>query len=208
MATDGNECEMKILATAFEPFGGDTVNPTMEALSRLAPREGLSRLVLPVTFRGAGAALARAIEALRPDAVLSLGLAGGRDRVTPERVAINLDDARIPDNDGLQPVDWSIVPDGPDAYFSTLPVREIARRIGARGIPAGLSLSAGTYVCNHVMYTALHLAKTRYPGMKCGFLHVPYADELPHDASKPSLPLEDIVLAVDEAVRTIAGEDA
>lgn len=199
---------MKILATAFEPFGGDAVNPTMEVLSRLQPREGLSRLVLPVTFQGAGAALARAMEALRPDAVLSLGLAGGRDRVTPERVAINLDDARIPDNDGLRPVDWPIVPGGPDAYFSTLPVREIARRIGALGIPAGLSLSAGTYVCNHVMYTALHLAKTRYPGTKCGFLHVPYADELPHDASKPSLPLGDIVRAVEEAVRAIAGEDA
>ncbi len=208
MAADGNEGKMKILVTAFEPFGGDAVNPTMEALARLAPREGLSRLVLPVSFSGAGREIARAMEALRPDAVLSLGLAAGRDRITPERVAINLDDARIPDNDGFTPVDAPIVPDGPDAYFSTLPVREIARRIGALGIPAGLSLSAGTYVCNHVMYTALHLAKTRYPGTKCGFLHVPYMDEMPHDRSKPSLPLGDIVRAVEEAVRAVGGEDA
>lgn len=207
MAADRNECEMKILVTAFEPFGGDTVNPTMEVLLQLQPREGLSRLVLPVTFAGAGAELARALEALRPDAVLSLGLAGGRDRITPERIAINLDDARIADNDGFQPVDLPIVPGGPDAYFSTLPVREIARRIGALGIPAGLSLSAGTYVCNHVMYMALHLARVHYPGMRCGFLHVPYMDEMPHDASKPSMPLRDIVRAVEEAVRTIAGED-
>ena len=120
---------MKILVTAFEPFGGDAVNPTMEALSRLAPREGLFKLVLPVTFAGAGERVARAIEELRPDAVLSLGLAGGRDRITPERVAINLDDARIADNDGFQPVDAPIAPDGPDAYCTTLPVREIARRM-------------------------------------------------------------------------------
>lgn len=199
---------MKILVTAFEPFGGDAVNPTMEALSRLAPREGLFKLVLPVTFAGAGERVARAIEELRPDAVLSLGLAGGRDRITPERVAINLDDARIADNDGFQPVDAPIAPDGPDAYFTTLPVREIARRIGDMGIPAGLSLSAGAYVCNHVMYTCLHLARMKYPGMKCGFVHVPYTAEMPHDASKPSLPLADIVRAVEEAVRVIAGEDA
>lgn len=200
--------KMRILVTAFEPFGGDGVNPTMEVLSRLQPREGLSRLVLPVTFQGAGAALTRAVETIRPDAVLSLGLAGGRDRITPERVAINLDDARISDNDGLQPVDQPIVPGGPDAYFSTLPVREIVRRIEALGIPAGLSLSAGTYVCNHVMYTALHLAKTKYPGMRCGFVHVPYMDEMPHAEGKPSLPLADIVRAVEETVRVIAGEDA
>ena len=152
---------MKILVTAFEPFGGDAVNPTMEALSRLAPREGLFKLVLPVTFAGAGERVARAIEELRPD-----------------------------------------------AYFTTLPVREIARRIGDMGIPAGLSLSAGAYVCNHVMYTCLHLARTKYPGMKCGFVHVPYTAEMPHDASKPSLPFADIVRAVEEAVRVIAGEDA
>lgn len=105
-------------------------------------------------------------------------------------------------------MDAPIAPDGPDAYFTTLPVREIARRIGDMGIPAGLSLSAGAYVCNHVMYTCLHLARTKYPGMKCGFVHVPYTAEMPHDASKPSLPLADIVRAVEEAVRVIAGEDA
>ena len=202
---------MRILITAFDPFGGEAVNPSQEAVrmikDTIAGAE-IIKLNVPVVFGKSIATVYEAMQAEKPDVTLCIGQAGGRFGITPERVAINLDDARIADNDGFQPVDAPIAPDGPDAYFTTLPVREIARRIGEMGIPAGLSLSAGAYVCNHVMYTCLHLARTKYPGMKCGFVHVPYTAEMPHDASKPSLPLADIVRAVEEAVRVIAGEDA
>ena len=191
---------MKLLITGFEPFGGDTVNPSWEAVKALPEQIGqyqLYKLRLPVVFgKAAEMAIAKA-ERLQADAVLAIGLAGGRRAVTPEAVAINLRDAGIPDNAGLQPHDEPIVPGAPAAYFATLPVRAMRDAIRAADIPAALSYSAGVYVCNDIMYSLLHhFAGTQ---VRCGFMHVPY---LP-DMGSPSLPLETITAAVQAAVEVL-----
>lgn len=164
----------KILLTAFEPFGGETKNVSQEAAARVPETVAGVRIVkclLPVVFGTAGETLRAAIEREAPDAVLCVGQAAGRTHVTPERVAINLRDARIADNAGAMPVDEPIVPGGPAAYFSNLPVRAMVERMGQ--IPSALSYSAGTFVCNDVMYTLLHLIDRRYRQMRGGFVHIP-----------------------------------
>ena len=192
---------MKILLTAFEPFGGEAVNPSLEAAEGVPGWIGDARIVLervPVTFAGAADAVIRAARRESPDAVLCLGQAGGRAALTPERVAINLDDARIPDNAGACPKEKTIDPDGPAAYFSTLPVRTMAERIRAAGIPAEVSCSAGTFVCNHLMYVLLRWIDTEAPGIAGGFMHVPY---LPEQAEgRPGVPF----LSKEEITRGIA----
>lgn len=169
---------MKILVTGFDPFGGETVNPAWEAVSRL-PDEicgaEISKLMLPTAFGRAGSVLREAIERLRPEAVVCVGLAGGRTAITPERVAINLMDCTIPDNDGNQPSDEPICAAGADAYFTNLPIKHIVEAIRADGIPAELSNTAGCYVCNYIMYTLMHLIHTDYGAMLGGFIHVPYS---------------------------------
>lgn len=192
-----------ILLTGFEPFGGDTVNPSGEAVGIVAAGwrgpETLVTAVLPVTFDGAAARLAELMAEHSPDVVVATGLAGDRAAISVERVAVNLRDARIADNAGAQPVDAPSVPDAPTAYFATLPVKAIARDIAAAGIPSSVSHSAGTFVCNHVFFTALHESATR--GTRAGFVHVPWAAEhRSTDAS--SLPLADIARALEIAVRT------
>ena len=169
-----------ILVTGFEPFGGESLNPSWEACKRL-PREIAGRRVetlrVPCEFRTAIEVVAEAIERLAPDIVVSLGQAGGRSQVGVERVAINVDDARAPDNAGYQPVDEPVAENGPPAYFSTLPVKAMVAAMRAAKVPAELSNSAGTYVCNHVMYGVLHfLAASGTPG-RAGFIHVPYSEE-------------------------------
>ena len=144
---------MKILITAFEPFGGETINPALEAVSRLPERigdAGIVTLRLPVVFGESAEALREAVRRERPEAVICVGQAGGRAGISIERVAINVEDARIPDNAGDQPRDRTIVPDGPAAYFSTLPIREMEKAVRDAGIPAAVSNSAGTYVCNSI----------------------------------------------------------
>ena len=199
----------KLLITGFDPFGGESVNPAFEAV-RLLPDEiagfELRKLEIPTEFIRSGVLLKEALRADRPDAVLCVGQAGGRAAVTPERVAINLMDARIPDNAGYQPIDMPVEPDGPAAYFSTLPVKAIAARIQSDGLPASVSNTAGTYVCNSLLYTLLHTAALEYPGLHGGFLHVPYAmEQLP---GKPSgtfaMPLPDIARALTRAIEAIA----
>ncbi len=169
---------MKILVTAFDPFGGESVNAAQEALARLPERVAgaeIVKLTVPTVFGACVEPVIRAVEAHAPDAVLCLGQAAGRRALTPERAALNVDDARIPDNAGDQPTDQPIVPGGPAAYFATLPVKAMVRAIRAAGLPADVSNSAGTFVCNHLMYGLLHyLAETR-PGTPGGFLHVPAA---------------------------------
>ena len=142
----------------------------------------------------------------RPDAVLCVGQAGGRAAITPERVAINLMDARIPDNAGYQPIDTPVVPDGPAAFFSTLPVKAIAARIQSDGLPAAVSNTAGTYVCNSLLYTLLHTAAVEYPGMPGGFIHVPYAlEQLPgKPEGTPGLALQQIARGLSCAIEAIA----
>lgn len=192
-----------ILLTGFEPFAEDATNPSGDAVRRVADRwdgpETLLTEVLPVVFAAAAERLRALIDAHRPDVVIAVGLAGGRAAVTPERVAINLADARIPDNAGAQPLDRPVVEDGPAAYFATLPVKAIAAALTDAGVPAAVSHSAGTFVCNHVMYAALH-ATAGTPEVHAGFVHVPYASEHAPDGA-PSLALDDIARGLEIAVR-------
>ncbi|MGN0979999.1 MAG: pyroglutamyl-peptidase I [Candidatus Avoscillospira sp.] len=200
---------MKILITGFEPFGGEAVNPSWEAVKRLPDTVAgadLVKLRLPTSFSRARDVLEDAIQALRPDAVLSVGQAGGRAAVTVERVALNLADARIPDNDGWQPVDEPLEPDGPAAYFATVPVKKIVEHIQTHGIPCQISNTAGTYVCNAVLYCALYLAATEYPGLQAGFIHVPYSLEqaAAKSTAVPSMPLDVMTQALEYALEAIA----
>ena len=198
-----------ILFTGFEPFGGETVNPAFEAVRLLPDSAGgmpIRRLRLPMSFRYAGETLLEAVDAWRPEAVVCVGQAGGRKTVTPEKVAINYIDARIPDNDGAQPADVPIRADGPAAYFATLPVRAIDEAIRAAGVPCAVSYSAGCYVCNFVMYTLLdHLAQTA-PDVLGGFIHVPYAAEQTagKPAGTPSLTVAQMTQALTCAAGVIA----
>ncbi len=200
-----------ILFTGFEPFGGETVNPALEAVRRLpdsAAGVPIRKLRLPTSFRRAGETLLEAVDAWRPEAVVCVGQAGGRKAVTPEKVAINYIDARIPDNDGAQPADVPIRTDGPAAYFATLPVRAIDEAIRAAGVPCAVSYSAGCYVCNFVMYTLLdHLAQTA-PGVLGGFIHVPYAAEQTagKPAGTPSLTVAQMTQALTCAAGVIAAD--
>ena len=170
-----------ILVTGFEPFGGEAVNPSWEVCKRL-PREIAGRRVetcrVPCEFRTAIEVVAEAIERLQPEMVVSVGQAGGRVQLGVERVAINVDDARAPDNAGQQPIDEPVAENGPPAYFSTLPVKAMVAAMRRAGVPAELSNTAGTYVCNHLMYGVLHfLAASGKAATRAGFIHVPYSEE-------------------------------
>jgi len=188
---------MKALVTGFEPFGGDGINPSLEALRHLPPRLGTLDIVtraLPVVFGEALPVLCDAIAATAPDIVLSVGLAGGRAELSLERVAINIDDARIPDNAGNRPIDRPVVADGRAAYFATLPIKAAVSALREAGIPAAVSNSAGTFLCNHVFYGLMHEAARADGHFRAGFLHVPY---LPTQVMRlpgtPSMALELIV---------------
>ena len=192
---------MKALVTGFEPFGADAVNPSREAMMRLPARLGdiaIETRVLPTVFGRAIAALEDAVVTAHPDIVLCVGLAGGRAELSLERVAINVDDARIPDNDGQQPIDRPIAGGGPAAYFTGLPVKAAVRALREAGLPAIVSNTAGTFVCNHVFYGLMHLVATRRLPLRGGFLHVPY---LPGQAAAlsgmPSMALDQIVEGIE-----------
>lgn len=199
---------MKILLTAFEPFDGETINPALEAVNLVADKIGgadIVKLTVPTVFQKSIAAVAAAIDRERPDMVLCLGQAGGRSELTPERIAINIDDARIPDNEGNQPVDCPIIPDGAPAYFSTLPIKSMVKAIGDAGIPASVSNSAGTFVCNHLMYGLLHKLANDYPGVRGGFMHVPFAPgQVVNRPAAPSMSVSDIVVGIEAAVKVMA----
>jgi pyroglutamyl-peptidase len=193
-----------ILVTGFDPFGGEKTNPSWEICTRL-PREIAGLRVetckVPCQFRRAIEVVGEAIERLHPAIVLSIGQAGGRSRIGVERVAINVDDARIPDNAGAQPVDEMIAANGPPAYFATIPVKAIARAIRAAGIPAEVSNSAGTYVCNHVMYGVLHFLAASGNRARAGFIHVPYAESQVLDKrDAPAMSLESMTKAIEAAI--------
>ena len=199
---------MKALVTGFEPFGSDPVNTSLEAIRRLPARLGeldLATRVLPTAFGRALEALADAVATTRPDIVLCLGLAGGRAALSLERVAIKVDDARLADNDERQPVDTPVVADGPAAYFTTLPIKAAAAALREAGLPAIVSNTAGTFVCNHVFYGLMHLAATRRPGMRGGFLHLPYLpQQVVRQDGAPSMALDDIVRGVEIVLRVAA----
>ena len=194
---------MKIIVTGFDPFGGETINPSIECVKALPEIEGveLIRLELPTVFKESAKRLNEVINDVKPDAVLSVGQAGGRAGITMERIAINVDDARIPDNISQQPIDEEIQVEGEAAYFSTLPIKRIVKAIREAGISAEVSNSAGTFVCNHIMYQALFAATKADKPFKAGFMHIPFIPEQTTD--KPSLPLEESTKALQIATETI-----
>ena len=202
-----------VLLTGFEPFNGATINPAWEAVRALKGWSGEDFLVevlqLPCVFGFANRVLRGAIDEMKPEVVICVGQAGGRADLTVERVAINIDDAPILDNDKQQPVDATIVEDGPAAYFATLPVKAIVAAMRERGLRASVSQTAGTFVCNHVFYGLMHHVDGRK--VRGGFIHVPYLPEQAAAfAGAPSMALADIVeglrVAVEVAVRGGEGE--
>ncbi|MEN4918405.1 pyroglutamyl-peptidase I [Achromobacter spanius] len=196
-----------VLVTGIEPFDGETLNPSWEAArildgetvagARIAARQ------LPCVIGKVVGVLRQAIEETRPDLVICLGQAGGRSDVSVERVAINVVDARIPDNEGRQPIDEPVVQGGPAAYFSTLPIKAIVRDLRAGGVPASVSLTAGTYNCNTIFYGLSHYIATEQPGLRGGFVHVPYLPEMAaKHPGQPSLALDVLVQGVKIIVGT------
>lgn len=202
---------MKILLTAFDPFGEDIINPALEAVKLVADEiEGaeIIKLEVPTVFNKSIDTVAAKMAEVKPDVVLAIGQAGGRFGITPERVAINEDDARIKDNEGNQPIDLPIYEDGEPAYFSSLPIKAMVEEIKAAGLPSQVSNTAGTFVCNHLMYGILyHIAKD-YPGVKGGFIHVPFIPEQVTDRpNQPAMSTEDIARGLEAAIRAIVKND-
>lgn len=191
----------KLLITGFEPFGGETINPSWEAVSRLPEVIGeylLTKLCIPVIFGEAAKKVINTAEDVCPDVIISVGQAGGRDAITPELVGIDLRHASIPDNGGNQPKDEPIIAGGNAAYFSTLPVRKMAEAINAAGVASRVSYSAGTYVCNYVLYTLL--SRYEKSGTRVGFIHIPYCTE---QNKSPSMSLDDIIKGLTVAIENI-----
>ncbi len=193
-----------MLITAFEPFASATCNPSWEAARAVAAEwTGEATVVavrLPVEFDRATAALHQALDMHQPDVVVALGVAEGRAAITPERIAINVDDARIPDNGGARPVDARVVEGAPDGLFSTLPVKRIVQAVRASGIASELSASAGTFVCNHVFFWLQHAL--RHADARSGFIHVPASPDMRHDGTGPTMEQSTITAGIRIAVET------
>ncbi len=195
---------MKILLTAFDPFDGETTNPALEAVKavdtgKLAAE--VRKIEVPTVFGKSIDRVAKEIRAWQPDLVLAVGQAGGRSGLTLERVAINQDDARIPDNEGQAPIDRTIRSDGPAAYFSTLPIKAMVEEIRKGKLPASVSNSAGTFVCNHLMYGILYTLDKECPRARGGFLHVPFIpDQVVDRPTMPSMALRDMARGIELAL--------
>lgn len=202
---------MKILVTGFDPFGGEKINPALETIKRLPDTilgAQIIKLEIPTVIGKSLAKIKEAVEKENPDVVLSIGQAGGRSEITVERVGINIDDCRIPDNEGNQPIDEPVVKGGPAAYFVTIPIKAIVENIKAHNIPASISNTAGTFICNHVCYGVAHLAAQRTAAekpMKSGFIHIPFLPEqvIGKPALTPSMSLETIVSGITHALEAI-----
>lgn len=211
---------MKVLVTGFDPFGGERINPAIEAVKRLKDNIAGAQIVkleVPTVFYKSIQKLEEALEKEKPDITICVGQAGGRNRISVERVAINISDGRIPDNEGYQPIDEPIFEYGEAAYFSNLPIKAMVRAMNEQNIPAEVSNTAGTYVCNHLMYGLLYNIHKKYPRMKGGFIHIPFLPEQVIDKKdRPSMSLDLIVrgleLAIeaaikyDEDIKEIGGE--
>ena len=198
---------MKVLLTGFEPFGGETVNPAQEAVALVKDEIKGAEIVkcyVPVVFGKAIETVHAAMVKENPDVVFCIGQAGGRFEVTPERVAINCDDARIPDNEGNQPVDQPVFADGANAYFSTLPIKKMVEYMKKANVPAAISNTAGTYVCNHLMYGVCYYITKEFPNAIGGFMHVPFLHEqVMAKANTASLSKEYVVKAIEASIEAI-----
>lgn len=196
---------MKVLITGFDPFGGESINPAWEAVKLLPDTIAgaqIIKLQIPTVVNKSIEKIHEKMTAEDPDIVISIGQAGGRFGVTPERVAINITDARIPDNEGNQPIDIPIFEDGDAAYFSNLPVKAMVQAIKDAGYPSVLSNTAGTYICNHVMYGILYYIRKEFPNARGGFIHVPYAaSQVVNKPATPSMSLTDIAASLEAAVK-------
>ena len=201
--------EMRILFTGFDPFGGEKINPAGEAVKMMKNEihgAEILKLEVPTVFGKAGEVLKKAVEQYRPDAVVCVGQAGGRAAITPEMIAVNIMDARIPDNDGNKPCHELIIKEGREAYFSSLPVKDIEKNLNDNGIPSAVSYHAGTFVCNYLMYSLMNLINTKYPNMRGGFVHVPYSTEQVQNRTTPvpSMQLSEITRGLEIIAETLA----
>ncbi|MBW8348793.1 pyroglutamyl-peptidase I [Bacillus sp. IITD106] len=194
----------KVLMTGFDPFGGEKINPALEAVKQLDGKvfEGVEIVAqeVPTVFHESIKIVIDSIEQHKPDVIICVGQAGGRTQVTPERIAINIDDARIPDNKDNQPIDEPIYEDGPAAYWTTLPIKRIVHEMKKVGVPAAVSNSAGTFVCNHLFYGVMHYLEKNAPHIRGGFIHIPFIPEQTLGNNAPSLSLDVIV----EGLKTAA----
>ncbi|NKF23330.1 pyroglutamyl-peptidase I [Solimonas marina] len=195
-----------VLLTGFAPFGGESSNPSWEAVAglhgaRIAGHR-VQAVQLPVVFGDSLRTLRAALREHKPALVICVGQAGGRAQLTIERVGINVDDARIADNRGQQPIDEPVVAGGPAAYFATLPIKAMLQALRDAGIPAEISQTAGTYVCNHVLYGLLHALRAQ-PRVRGGFIHIPYSPaQAAQHPGAPSLPIDVVQAALRLCVRT------
>lgn len=195
---------MKILVTGFDPFGGEPINPAIESV-KLLPKEiegaEIIALEIPTVVHKSLQVIQDAVKKYEPDMVLSIGQAGGRSDITVERIGINIDDCRIKDNEGNQPIDEPIFKDGPAAYFVNLPIKAMVEEIRKIGIPASVSNTAGTFVCNHVTYGVSHMLELEGKGRKSGFIHIPYLpQQVVEKVGQPSMALDDIVKGLTAAI--------
>jgi pyroglutamyl-peptidase len=192
---------LKALVTGFEPFGGDEVNPSSLAVDRLKKKYGslvVHTATLPCSFARSTRVLQDAIDRAKPDIVLCVGLAGGRSELCLERVGINVQDARIRDNDGRQPIDKPVVKGGPAAHFATLPIKACVAAMRQAGLAAAVSNTAGTFVCNHILYTLMDIASRHPTALRGGFLHVPYAPEqIAKVGTAPSMAIADVARGIE-----------
>ncbi|MGY4105209.1 pyroglutamyl-peptidase I [Ignavigranum ruoffiae] len=202
---------MKILLTAFDPFGNESINPALEAVKKVNPDHidaEIVKLEVPTVFHKAIEVVADKIRSEQPDVVLAIGQAGGRYEITPERVAINQDDARIEDNEGNQPIDVPIFEDGQAAYFASVPIKAMVEEVKAAGVPASVSNSAGTFVCNHLMYGILYTLAKELPEARGGFVHVPFIPEqVVNKPNQPSMALADITKGIEACLQAIVAND-
>ena len=202
---------MKILVTGFDPFGGEPINPAIESVKRLPDNIAGSEIIkleIPTVRKKSLEKIEKAINEHNPDVILSIGQAGGRFDISIERIGINLDDFRIPDNEGNQIIDEPIFPDGENSYFVKLPVKAMVQNVQKNNIPASVSYTAGTFVCNHVLYGVLYLIEKKYKGKKSGFIHIPFLPEQVVDKrNTPSMELSTIVKGLTAAIEAIVKND-
>ena len=203
---------MKVLITGFDPFGGESINPAWEAVKVIKDEIAGAEIVkmqIPTVVGKSIAKIYDKMKEINPDIVIAVGQAGGRFGVTPERVAINVTDARIPDNEGNQPIDEPIFADGDAAYFSNLPVKAMVQEIKNAGYPTSLSNTAGTYICNHVMYGILYYIQKEFPNVRGGFIHVPFAaSQVVNKPNTPSMAIADITAAIEAAIKAAVEHQA
>lgn len=198
---------MKFLITGFDPFNNEKLNPSLECI-KLLPKfideNQIIKLEIPTVFKKSLQIIESAINKYNPDVIISIGQATGRHDITPERIAINIEDARIKDNEGNQPIDNVIFKDGKSAYFSTLPIKSMVKKMIENNISASVSNSAGTFVCNHVMYGTLYLIEKKYHNIKAGFIHIPnIPDQIGLNSNTPSMELETIVTGLNLCIKAI-----